>query len=377
MKKVISKEKVVLFLISVFVTSTTVFAQETTILDPKGPGGYSITSFDRVGQRAVGGYMDTEFIAAENQASTFRAHRYILDVTSQVSDKVLVNSEIELEYGANVANDGVIKIEQAWVDYEINETVSHRTGIIVVPFGRVNVLHDSDVRDATQRPLYAKYLIPTTWVEVGTGIHGNVSFSDIEINYQGYFINGFNENISAATGFKSARPSLKTDNNGDKAFVGRLGISPMLGLEIGGSVYNGKFSDGGTDGALLVGTDFFYKLGQYEAVAEAAIARIDKNGSIPERMLGGYLELRAHVLQKQLKSWIPSLRSPVITVFGRVGHVDTDRANKYITNRVMVGFNFRPIESTVYKFEYQIEEYDKPSDDSSVGTFLASVAVGF
>ena len=377
MKSILAKDKFILFLISMLVTGGITFSQETTIMDPKGPGGYSITSFDRIGQRAVGGYMDTEFIAPENELSTFRAHRFILDVTSQVSDKVLVNSEIELEYGANVANDGVIKIEQAWVDYEINESVSHRTGIIVVPFGRVNVLHDSDVRDATQRPLYAKYLIPTTWVDVGTGIHGNLSFADIEINYQGYFINGFNDDISAETGFKSARPSLKTDNNGDKAFIGRLGISPILGLEIGGSVYNGKFYDGGTDGVLLLGTDFFYKVGQYEAIAEAAIARLDKNDSIPERMLGGYLELRAHVLQKQLRNWIPSLTSPVITLFGRVGHVDTDRANEHITNRLMVGFNFRPIESTVYKFEYQVEDYDKPSDDSSSGTFLASVAVGF
>ena len=44
-----------------------------------------------------------------------------------------------------------------------------------------------------------------------------------------------------------------------------------------------------------------------------------------------------------------------------------------VKRRITAGFNFRPIESTAYKFEYQIED----ANDTNVGTFLASVAVGF
>ena len=381
MKNVTALKKYIILLIALFSTSSMISAQDNTITDPQGPGGYSITSFDRVGERTIGGYFDTEFIAVENEETTFRAHRFVLEASSQVSEKVLVNSEIEFEYGADTSNgsatsdQGVIKIEQAWVDYEINDSITQRTGIVVVPFGRLNVLHDSDVRDATQRPLYAKYIVPSTWMDTGAGVHGNLTIADLEVNYQAYAINGLNSGITADNGLRSARPNFKTDNNGDKALVGRLGVSPMLGLEFGGSVYNGKYSNDGTNGLLLVGGDAFYKLGQYEAVAEAAIARIDESASIPTRMMGGYVELRAHVLQEQLRDWMPSLRSPVITLFTRGGYVDTDRGGNddSVKRRITAGFNFRPIESTAYKFEYQIED----ANDTNVGTFLASVAVGF
>ncbi|RAP26624.1 hypothetical protein DID74_01765 [Candidatus Marinamargulisbacteria bacterium SCGC AG-333-B06] len=377
MKNVTVFRKYIIFLIGLLMSSAALSYAQSDITSPKGSGGYSITGFDREGARTVGGYFDTEFIAEENKNTTFRAHRFVLEASSQVSDKVLVSSEIEFEYGANTANDGVIKIEQAWVDYQINELITQRTGIIVVPFGRVNVLHDSDVRDATQRPLYAKYIVPSTWMDTGAGIHGNASFGDIDINYQAYVINGLNEGIASANGVRNARPSYKTDNNGDKAIVGRVGVSPLLGLELGGSIYNGKYSNSGTDGLLMVGGDAFYKMGRYEAIAEAAIVNIDEKGSIPQRMRGGYLELRAHVLQEQLRDWIPSLRSPVITLFGRAGYVDTDRANEYVTNRLMVGFNFRPTETAAYKFEYQVEDYKNPGNSGSQDAFIASVAVGF
>ena len=134
-------------------------------------------AFDRVGERSIGGYFDTEYFnvidsdyttSKADKASTFKAHRFILELSSQIHEDILVSSEIEFEYGGYVTNTdeddntqlGQIKIEQAWVDYKLSDSFVNRAGIILVPFGRVNVLHDSDVRDATQRPIYSKYIIP-------------------------------------------------------------------------------------------------------------------------------------------------------------------------------------------------------------------------
>jgi len=383
MKNIIVLKRYLILIMGMLISLSAMTYAQSTITDVKGPGGYAITGFDREGARTVGGYLDTEFIATEGSDTTFRAHRFVLEASSQVSDKILVNSEVEFEYGGNSGSDGggsnkgVIKIEQAWVDYQINDVITQRTGIIVIPFGRLNVLHDSDVRDATQRPLYAKYIVPSTWMDTGAGIHGETSIAEIDINYAGYVINGLSGDITDDNGIRNARPNYKTDNNGDKAIVGRIGVSPLLGLELGGSIYNGKYSDNAANGLLMVGGDAYYKVGRYEAIAEAAIVNIDDNGVAPQRMRGGYLELRAHVMQEFLRSAIPSLRSPVITLFGRVGYVDTDRANKHVTNRLMVGFNFRPTESVAYKFEYQVEDYDQVGNDSSIEAFYASVAVGF
>tara|TARA_A100001015_G_scaffold257794_1_gene300619 strand:- start:29 stop:367 length:339 start_codon:yes stop_codon:yes gene_type:complete len=91
--------------------------------------GFAITSFDRdITQSRVGGYMDTEWVSSD-EANTFKAHRFILQVGSRISDKVLFNSEIELEYGGYITDEdvtatsddvtnGEIKVEQAWVDYK-------------------------------------------------------------------------------------------------------------------------------------------------------------------------------------------------------------------------------------------------------------------
>ena len=347
-----------------------VYSQTSLIFDPKGSGGYSITSFDRIGERTIGGYLDTEFVAGDNKISTFKAHRLILDVSSQISNKILINSEIELEYAANTEYEGEIKIEQAWVDYQLTDFLTQRTGIIVMPFGRINVLHDSDVRDATQRPLYAKKIVPTTWSDVGFGFHGNSSLSFLDFNYSGYIVNGLGIHGS------EVRSNFKQDNNGDKAFIGRLGISPMLGLEFGTSIYKGNYNDAANLSYLMVGGDLFYKRGRFEVVSEAAVIR-SENTSSTDTALGGYLEFRMHVLQRYLREWMPSLKFPVITLFSRVGHVDLDRSGNDITNRVMVGFNFRPTESFVYKLEYQIEDYDKANNNSSEAAVYASVAVGF
>ena len=76
--------------------ATTVFltgfqAQETnTITNQKGPGGYSITALDRVGERTIGGYFDTEYSNnIETSSNTFKAHRLILQLSSQLHKNLL------------------------------------------------------------------------------------------------------------------------------------------------------------------------------------------------------------------------------------------------------------------------------------------------
>jgi len=66
-----------------------------------------------------------------------------------------------------------------------------------------------------------------------------------------------------------------------------------------------------------------------------------------------------------------------VTLFTRYGQVDTDTSiatNKDIT-QYTVGFNYRPVETVVYKFEYEINDERVNSIDDN--TFIASVAVGF
>ena len=327
--------------------------------------------------RTFGGYMDTEFYGKEGDNSKFVAHRVVLDFASQVDERILFNSEIEYEYGGDDGNDGVIKVEKAYVDFKLSDALVQRSGIIVVPFGHVNEYHDSDVRDTTTRPLYAKKIVPTTWSDTAFGVHGEFDRNDTEFKYEAYLVNGLNDGVTLNNGVRSARPSFKTDNNGDKAFVGRLSASPKLGTVIGTSYYRGAYDDNGENTLSIFGIDGFYKKGRYEFLAEYATVSLEDSGDLPSAMNGGYVEVRSHVLQDFLKRQFSYLDRPVITLVARYGFVDLDTAASETINRITVGANFRPIESLVYKIEYQQDEYDLSSNNSTDKSVNMSVALGF
>ncbi len=392
-----------LLLVGIILMLTTVnsYIFSNPILDRNGPGGRSITAFDRIGQRSIGGYFDTEYVnvldsdytsSKSDSSSTFKAHRFILEVSSQVHEDILINSEIEFEYGGYVTNSasgvqkGEIKIEQAWLDYRVSELFVNRVGIILVPFGRVNVLHDSDVREATQRPIYSSYIVPSTWMDTGVGFYGQKDIQDLELGYELYVFNGLADtsgstadDISLSEGIRKSRPNYKQDNNGSKAIAARVEVSPSLGLNLGMSLYSGNYDDAGKNNLLLTGIDLFYKNGRYETLLEFAKAFIDNDGysSIPAQMEGGYLEFRSHVLQGYLRKKLPSLSKPVITLFSRLGYVNTDTVLNNTTVRYTLGFNFRPTESVVYKFEISQDDYRQVSETGYKTQFISSVAVGF
>ncbi len=199
----------------------------------------------------------------------------------------------------------------------------------------------------------------------------------MEIYYQAYIINGLGSSIDARNGLRNARPDFQQDNNGDKAVVTRLWASPMKGLEVGISMYNGNFDDNGRNGMFMLGADVFYKYNQYEVVAEVAMVNLDGIEDVPNKMIGSYLEVRADVLQKELIRFLPMLESPSIKAFARIGTVNTDKDTHYVTHRAMIGFNFRPIKSIVYKCEYQLEDYDQPLNNFSAEALYLSVALEF
>ena len=358
-----------------------VTAEENEITKVDGPGGYAITGLERGKHLQLGGYFDTEFIKEEN-ASTFRNHRLVLEAASQLNETLLFNTELEFEYGGNI-----IKVEQAWVDYRFSDAFVQRTGIIIVPFGRVNVLHDSDVRDATNKSIYSSKIVPSTWMDTGAGFHGIVDIKDVQVNYNAYMVNGLRHDddtkIDNKNGIRKARDyddSLKKDNNKNKAIVGRVGVSPMLGLEIGTSYYSGKVDVEDTKKLQMVGLDGFYKKGKLELIGEWAQNTLDKiDDSTPEKMSGYYLEARYHIPANFLKSTFigKNLKRPVFTAFGRTSGVDTnaDVEDEYDITQYTIGLNFRPVEQVVYKVEYEINQEKKNETDNN--KIVASVAFGF
>lgn len=377
--------KLFLTILTGVLLSSTSISAETDITKTDGPGGRNITAFDRVGQRQVGGYFDTEFVSDAN-GQTFKAHRLILQVSSQVHERILFNSEIEMEYGAQIEDtsdgtggDGELKIEQAWADFELVDNHYLRTGIVIVPVGLVNILHDSDVRDTTNRPIYAKYIVPTTWMDTGVGSHGNFDLGNWEVNYEGYILNGLTASVDAKSGLRNARPGFKSDNNANSALAARVGVSPFNGLEVGTSIYKGKYSDNGSDGLTLLALDTLWKKGAVEVMAEYAQANIDGGSDVPDTMNGYYVEARYHFLPSFLKNsaFTNGFDRPTFTAFARYGAIDLDTSvtNEYDRSQSTLGLNYRPMETAVFKFE--IELNDAETGTELTNQYNMSVALGF
>ncbi len=367
-------------------------------------GGRNISAFSRKAGQAgtsVGGYFDTEFYAPDGKNSFFDQHRLILQASSLFNDRLFFNTEVEFEHGGfinNGANDGELKIEQAFIDYKIQDWIIFRGGALLVPLGRLNVLHDSDYRETTARPLFNSVIVPTTWTEPGAGFYGTANPNDeMEFNYELYMTQGLIEKMVDGNGLRASRPSLKTDNNAGKAITTRLGLSPFIGLDFGLGGYYSTFDDKNQKNLGMVVADFNYKIGPFEILGEGGYTAFspadikDKDGKVTSTltgpMWGYYLEGHYKFFPEFLKmSFLgDDFEHPSITLFSRIDQVDTDMSKLNANDRTQLafGFNYRPITNVAFKFEYQVNleneailKSDK-SKEIANNQFIASVAAGF
>ncbi|MDP2933194.1 MAG: porin, partial [bacterium] len=298
---------------------------------PFGKGGLLIKNPSGFGNVSIGGYADIEFENFLSSNSTFDQARFILNVGAQPHEKLLFYSEYEIEHGGTnyPGGNGEAKIEQAWASYAINDWMTLKGGIVLVPFGKFNLLHDSDIQDLTERPLVSRRILGATWTDAGFGLLGELPVGetlgwkllpDFYLNYEGYVVNGLDEDVSD-TGIRDARGSASNDLNNTKDFVGRLGLGINRNLELGLTGYFGKYgrsgdaTRNGKDDLLGIGADMNFKRGPFELVGDFAYfdfedgALVDHDNSnttaavsAPKYMRGFYIEPRFHFWPKFLNN---------------------------------------------------------------------------
>ena len=339
----------------------------------------------------VGGYFDTELFLYDGAGKndTFKAHRYIMSIGSQIHEKISAFAEIEYEYGAainSLGDQGELKIEQAYLDYSISDELVFRGGIILSPMSFVNRFHDSDLRDTTARPILTRYILPSTWMDSGFGFHGEVELNeDWELSYESYIMNGLasatGNEITSSKGIRSTRPNFKQDNNSTFASISRVNLSPGVDLDFGASYYTGAYDDLVQNNMSILGLEAQYRLGAAEIIAE--YGSVDIEGHTISNMNGYYVEGRYHFFPDFLKGtfFADGFDHPTFTAFARIGGVDLDadidKVGEY--NEYLFGLNYRPIESTVFKIEYQMNTDINSGSDSTkeYNALITSVAVSF
>jgi len=241
-------------------------------------GAGNLLRTDRV---AVGGYGDFQFRtpslnerADGGGSSTFQSTRFVLGVAAVLSQKqnITLNSEIEYELGAHE-----IDVEQAFISWRVRPEFDFRAGIIVPPIGRFNTYHDSNLNILTLRPLINQYIVPTAYRDAGLGVRGVFRLPrEMKLSYEADVVNGFQaqNDDGEATPFSriygqssAAEPvsiAFQATRN-SKAVAGRVGFSPILGLEFGLSTYAGTFTnqDDPKKSATIVFFDASYQRGPF------------------------------------------------------------------------------------------------------------------
>ena len=337
----------------------------------------------------LGGYADVMYNILSRQnldnpsRNSFGQQRLVPFIFADITDRVKFATEIEIERGGTNSpqGDGTIQVEFAQLDYLIDERINLRGGILLMPVGKFNLLHDSPLNDLVDRPMVSRLIIPSTWFEAGAGIYGTFYPSALsKIDYELYAVNGMTQTAGAVTdlGIRGARGSVSRDRDDSKAIVGRLAFSPMLGIEIAGSGYHGQYKPStatvGSGNIDIFAVDWTLQRGPFELIGEVAWTRISNNNATgvagnaigPAGMFGYYVQGNYHFMPEILKRLAPSHFSDASTFTATVRweQIDTDTDNRTVggantlgnrreLDRLTVGLNFRPVEDMVFKINWQ------------------------
>jgi hypothetical protein len=209
------------------------------------------------GQRAaLGGYMEANLNYrgedGVDEGPGFELRRFNLFVYSAIGAHLRFLSELEFEHGTEE-----IKIETALLDIEIAPELVVRAGVLLTPLGAFNQAHDGPRWDFIERPLVSTTLIPSTFSELGAGVHGTFLVGPLDLDYQLYLTQGLADgivdNATGRTDIAAGRAAslFEEDNNGRPALTGRAALRYEDMAELGLSGWRGAYNTFEVDGARV------------------------------------------------------------------------------------------------------------------------------
>jgi hypothetical protein len=209
-------------------------------------GGYGEMLYENFDEKRE----DGSPASARDQIDFLRA---VLYVGYKFSDDMIFNSEIEIEHSgvqdeADVQVDlsgagsaeltGEVVLEFAYVEWTFQPRIGARAGLLLVPLGLVNEMHEPVVTVAARRPDVERNIIPATWRANGAGIFGEMWDA---WQYRAYVLEGLDATgFSAATGIRGGRAGGSNGPATHPAFAARVDYTGTPGLLAGVSAYTGE-----------------------------------------------------------------------------------------------------------------------------------------
>jgi hypothetical protein len=189
---------------------------------------------------AISGYMDFHFNKNEFQDGRLDFHRFVLLITHRFSDRIRFVSELELEHALveGLEEAGELELEQAYLDFLLSRGFNLRAGMMLVPVGIINERHEPPVYYGVERPFVDTVIVPTTWFDVGAGVHGEVGRG---WRYRAYVMSPLNaREFTAEEGLRGGVQKGSDTNIGRPAVTGRVEYVGFRGLTAGASFWTGR-----------------------------------------------------------------------------------------------------------------------------------------
>ena len=186
----------------------------------------------------IGGYGELHYnnLDGEGGASDLDRidfHRFVLFFGHEFNDRIRFFSELELEHSiAGDGQNGEIELEQAYVEFDINDRHRAKGGVFLLPVGIINETHEPPTFYGVERNPVEANIIPATWWAGGAALSGELG-------------SGFSYDVAVHEGLetsattylpRSGRQKTSNANASDLAYTARLKWTGMPGVEFGGSV---------------------------------------------------------------------------------------------------------------------------------------------
>jgi hypothetical protein len=314
--------------------------------------------------------------------------RAIVYVGYKFNDRIVFNSEIEFEH-ASTGEGGEVSVEFAYLDFSLRPELGIRGGMLLVPVGFLNELHEPPIFYGARRPEVESAILPSTWRENGAGVFGAAGLFE----YRAYAVAGLDSTGFSAAGIRGGRQKGARSKADDFALTGRLDLTGVPGLLAGVSFYSGGSGQGQVvdDQVLTARTSLFDVHGQYRArglhlrglYAKGSIGDValinEANGltgsqSVGKDQFGWYVEAAYDLMT------LASHGEWAIAPYFRYEKLDTQESvpQGYAINpatereNVTFGLDVKPIPRVVFKVDYQWIR-----NEASTGVNQLNLALGF
>jgi hypothetical protein len=231
------------------------------------------------------GYMDFHLNMVEGQDGVLDFHRFVLLFNHSFSPRIRFVGELELEHAfvEGLEEAGELELEQAYLDFLVQRSFNVRAGMMLVPLGIINERHEPPVFNGVERPFVDTVIVPTTWFEVGAGVHGEIGRG---LRYRAFAMAPLDAlEFSAEEGIRGGRQKGAEANVRNFAFTGRAEYVAIPDLTLGAGFWTGEssFSAPRLDTTVRVGeVDARYHRGRLEVRGQFAQVAISDAGRLNE-----------------------------------------------------------------------------------------------